>query len=129
MNSSTFSSIDAEPNAVIPTITLDDAKTTVDLPFWYANAKPGNSWEAAAGLFSTSDDMAKWLAYLIRTAQNKPKPDDPKIISSEILNEIIRPRIVSDLQLWFCNVKRGVSAYPEFSTPLYALGVERHQLQ
>lgn len=130
MSRSTFDPREAQSNAATPTVTLDDAKTTTDLPFWFTNAQPGNSWEGAAGLFSTSEDMAKWVAYLMRTANaSDTSNNNVKIISPETLKQIIRPRALCDGQLWFGGNEIGEASYPELSTPLYALAVERYQLQ
>lgn len=129
MSHSTFSSKEAEPNAATPSMTLDDGKTVQELPFWHHKVQPGNAWEGAAGLFSTSSDLVKWLSYLMRTIRGENQPDDPRIISLKTLKEILRPRNITSLQMWFTNLERGEVAHPEFSTPLYGLGVERYHLQ
>lgn len=128
MDRSTFSSKEAEANTATPTITLDDRKSIQDLPFWFARAEPGNAWEGPAGLFSTSSDMAKWLNYLMRAVKGEKADDNPMIISAQTLKEVIKPRVVSDMQMCFTGFERGESAHPEFSTPTYGLGVERYQL-
>lgn len=129
MTRSTFSSKEAEPNAATPTITLDDGRTMQDLPFWYHKVQPGNAWEGPAGLFSTTSDLVKWIGYLMRTLKHENQPEDPKIISSKTLKEVIRPRNITSKQMWFTNVERGEPAHPEFSAPLYGLGVERYHFQ
>lgn len=129
MSRSTFDPREAQSNAATPTVTLDDAKTTTDLPFWFTNAQPGNSWEGAAGLFSTSEDMAKWVGYLMRTAKAGEASSSSKIISAATLKQISTPRALCDNQLWFGGNEIGEASYPELSTPLYALAVERYQLQ
>lgn len=118
MTRSTFSSREAEPNAATPTITLDDAKTVQDLPFWYCKAQPGNSTEGVGGLFSTTSDMIKWIGYLMRSMKGENESEDPTVISTSTLKEVIRPRIIIS----------GEAANPEMSPPLYALGVERYHL-
>lgn len=128
MKSSTFNSKVAEVNAVTPSITLDDGKSVQELPFWFHRAQPGNSWEAAAGLFSTTADMIKWIGYLMRTVKGENKADDPPIILSSTLKEILRPGNITSMQLWFTGLTRGEAASPEFSAPLYGFAVERYHL-
>jgi CubicO group peptidase (beta-lactamase class C family) len=129
MSRSTFNSKEAEPNAATPSITLDDGTTMQDLPFWFHAAQPGNAWEGPAGLFSTTADMIKWIGYLIKTVNGQNGPNCPKIVSTAILKEVLRPRNITSMQLWFDDLRRGEGAYPEFSAPLYGLGVERYHLQ
>lgn len=126
---STFSSKEAEPNIATPTTTLDDGKTSQNLPFWCHKVQLGSATEGSGFLFSTTSDLMKWLAYLIRTAKNENETDDPKIISSQTLKEVIKPRNISSMQMRFSNMTRGQPAFPEFSTPLYGMGVQRWQLQ
>ncbi|KAK9897384.1 beta-lactamase/transpeptidase-like protein [Cystobasidium minutum MCA 4210] len=142
MSSSTFNTKEAQSNAATPTITLDDAKTMTDLPFFFACAAPGNSWEGAAGLFSSSSDLAKWVAHLVKMSATstdmKTNETDtvicggdghvPHIISKETFKQIIQPRTVSDMQMFFFGIERGQPVSSEFSTPLYGLAVERYHL-
>lgn len=129
MTTSTFDSKEAEPYVATPSVTLDDGKTMQDLPFWCHKVKPGSAIEAAGFLFSTANDMIKWLKYLMRTMKNENDLNDPKIISFKTLRELIKPRIITSLQTLFSTSERGQPAYPEFSTPLYGLGVQRWHLQ
>ena len=128
MTRSTFSSKEAEPDAATPSITLDDGTTMQDLPFWFSKVQPGNAWEGPAGLFSTTADMIKWIGYLMRTVKGENGPSDPIIVSTATLKEILRPRNITAMQLWFAGFKRGEAAHPELSAPLYGLGVERYHL-
>lgn len=128
MMRTTFKSKEAELNAVTPSIVLDDDKTVQDLPFFYSKVQPGNGWEGAGGLFSTTADMIKWIGYLMRTVKGENKADDPPIILSSTLKEILRPRNITSMQLWFTGLTRGEAASPEFSAPLYGFAVERYHL-
>lgn len=130
MQHSTMCSIKARPNIAMPSITLDDASTMLDLPFYFERMLPGNPLEGPGGLFTTSSDMMKWISFLMKTLKDELGPDEARPISAKTLGEIIKPRVVCNMQQCFFGFKDiGEATFPEFSTPLYGLGVERHQLQ
>lgn len=77
---------------------------------------------ASGSILSTSADMAKWLAFLLRSAKSASTEDDLKVMKSETLREILRSRVIADQQIGALPVEAGKALWPEMAVPTYALG-------
>ena len=76
-------------------------------------------------LLSTPADMSIWLRYLTRLYNNTLAENDPRIIKSSTLRELLRSRILAGHQIGGVPTKPGESLFKEMSIPTYALGQYR----
>lgn len=77
------------------------------------------------GLLSTPDDMSIWLRYLTRLYNDKLSADEPRIIKTSTLKEMLRSRSLAGHQIGGVPTQPGESLFKEMSVPTYALGQYR----
>ena len=128
MDDSTF---DVQSTRVVtPMLSHADGKLDIidsnflKLPKYHAN-------HPAGGLLTTAEDMSKWLAWLLKATQEHDSalPTQPSILKPDTLQTIIKPRVVCPWQGGFGVDSNRSSASAEFSTPTYALGVQRYHFR
>lgn len=128
MKNSGFDMTLLDRNGTTLCISLDDNKTIYPINTNLRGLSSDNAWMAAGALLSTTDDLIKWIGYLHRTISGTNSPTDPRIISKEVLQEVIKPRTTGPMAMHFSG-EQGLALFPEFSTPLYALACQRFHLQ
>ena len=79
----------------------------------------------AGGLLSSPHDIAIWMSYLLRLANDEMREEDPVIIKPETYKEIMRGRCLTDDTLLAFPSAPGESAFPEVSPAIYALALWR----
>ena len=128
MTNSGFDMTLLDRKGTTPCISLDDNKTVYPISTHLHGLSSDCAWMAAGAMLSTTNDLAKWIGYLHRTISGTNSSTDPKIISKERLQEVIKPRTTGPMAMHFFG-EQGLALFPEFSTPLYALACQRFHLQ
>lgn len=81
---------------------------------------PRDNPNAASGsMLSTAADLTKWLAFLLRMSKGEATEADRSIVQPQILQEIVKSRVLATEQIGALPVEAGQSLWGEMSPPSY----------
>lgn len=81
---------------------------------------PRDNPNAASGsMLSTAADLTKWLAFLLRMSKGEATEADRSIVQPQILQEIVKSRVLATEQIGALPVEAGQSLWGEMSPSSY----------
>jgi CubicO group peptidase (beta-lactamase class C family) len=101
--------------------TWKDSKLRQKIPLPCVGLPHNSVLAPGGGMLSTSEDMAKWLNFLLRLAKGCPMSPNLNIIQLDTLKQILRSRVLANEQIGILSVPYGESLWEEMSPPTFAL--------